>query len=154
MKNLKIWSLAIALLVAMTGCESKDSTESFKAGDVNQIKNEWCLIEWDSEVAPYDVYVDFNEDNTFVIYQRIYSANFERFDGTYSLSGNQLTGMYNDGAELKNYRAEVSVDGTILRLHSTEAGREVMGVYQKTTIPEYVKSEVNGTRAANGVAFL
>lgn len=154
MKNLKIWSLAIALLVAMTGCESNDSTDSFKAGDVNQIKNEWCLIEWDSEVAPYDVYVDFNEDNTFVIYQRIYSANFERFDGTYSLSGNKLTGMYNDGTELKAYRAEVSVDGTILRLHSTEADREVMGVYQKTTIPEYVKNEVDGTRAASGVAFL
>lgn len=154
MKNLKIWSLAIALLVAMTGCEPTDDTDNFKAGDVNQIVNEWCLIEWDSEVAPYDVYVDFNEDRTFVIYQRVYSSSFERFDGTYTLSGNKVSGVYNDGAELKGYRAEVSVDGTILRLHSTEGGREVMGVYEKTTIPEYVKSEADGTRAESGVPFL
>uniref|UniRef100_UPI0040562F1A lipocalin family protein n=1 Tax=Alistipes sp. TaxID=1872444 RepID=UPI0040562F1A len=153
MKNLKIWSLALVLLMAMTGCEPTP-TDNFKAGDVKAIVNEWRLVEWDSEVAPYDVYVDFNEDNTFVIYQRIYGAAYERFDGNYSLNGNNLTGMYGDGTELKPYRAEVSVDGETLRLHSTEGEREIMGVYAKTTIPENVKAEADGTRAAEGVPFL
>ena len=154
MKNLKIWSLAIALLVAMTGCEPADNPDTFKPGDVKQIVNEWNLIEFDGEVAPYDVYVDFNEDNTFVIYQRIYSAIYEKFDGTYSLSGNTLSGVYNDGTELARYRAEVSADGNTLRLHKTDAGREIMSVYQKTTIPEFVKVEADATRAVEAVPFL
>ena len=105
MKNLKIWSLALALLMVVTGCEEKAATDNFKAGATN-IVGEWQLTKWDGEVAPYDVYVNFDGAEV-VIYQRVYSSLFEQFTGTYTLSGNTLTGMYNDGTEFGPYRAEV-----------------------------------------------
>ncbi|MBQ3173790.1 MAG: lipocalin family protein [Alistipes sp.] len=152
MKNLKIWSLALALLMVVTGCEEKAATDNFKAGATN-IVGEWQLTKWDGEVAPYDVYVNFDGVEV-VIYQRVYSSLFEQFTGTYTLNGSKLTGMYNDGTEFGPYRAEVSVDGETMRLHKTDGEREIMGVYTKTTIPEWVKTEAGATRAAEGVPFL
>lgn len=152
MKNLKIWSLALALLMVVTGCDDK-ATDNFKPGDVSKIVAEWQLTEWDGEEAPFDVYVNFDGVNV-VIYQRIYSAVYEKYDATYTLSGNTLSGLYATGAEFGPYRAEVSADGETLRLHKAEGDRDIMSVYKKTTIPEWVKSEASATRAAEGVPFL
>lgn len=152
MKNLKIWSLALALLMVVTGCEEKTATDNFKAGATN-IVGEWQLTEWDGDVAPFDVYINF-DGAAVVIYQRIYSAVYEKFDGTYTLNGSKLMGMYNSGTEFGPYRAEVSVDGNVMRLHKTDGEREIMGVYKKTTIPEWVKAEASATRASEAVPFL
>lgn len=150
MKNFKIWTLAVALLMAMTGCEPDDG-DKFVPGDVNKIVNEWAITEWDNAPASFEVFVDFNEDGTFEMYQRFATA-YECYKGTYELSGNTLTGAYDNGEAWKNsYRAEVSQDGSALRLHSDDE-RSVMSVYTQQAIPEYVKADA--TRAVEGVPFL
>lgn len=150
MKNFKIWSLAVALLVAMTGCND-DETPTFTPGDVNKIVNEWQISEWDGAPAAFEVFIDFSEDGTFEMYQRFETA-YECYTGTYSLDGNTLTGAYDDGNAWKNsYRAEVSKDAATLRLHSDDE-RSITSVYKQQTIPEYVKADA--TRSFEGEPFL
>ena len=151
MKNFKILSLAVVLLMSLTGCEDKPQGPTFTPGDVNNIVNEWQISEWDNAPAAFEVFIDFNVDGTFEMYQR-FEAVYECYKGTYELNGNTLTGAYDNGDAWKNsYRAEVSQDGATLRLHSDDE-RSVMSVYTQQAIPEYVKADA--TRAVAGVPFL
>lgn len=156
MKNLKIWSLLAVLFMGMAACEPIAQTDDFKAGELNVV-GEWKLTEWDGETAPFDVYIDFNEDFTFAIYQRIYGTEFEMFDGTFYYDGNLVKGFYNKGdAREFSYDAAVSVDATLMRLANSTNG--VKGLYEKTEIPADVKAvkapkAASATRAA-GVPFL
>ncbi|MBR2866121.1 MAG: lipocalin family protein [Alistipes sp.] len=134
MKNLKIWSLAVAILMVVTGCGETTSTgDTFKPGDVSKIVNEWQLIEWGGAEAQFDVYIKFDGANV-VLYQR-FAADYEKYEGTYTLNGKVLSGKYTDGKDFGPYDAEVSADGKTLRLHKDD----VMGVYAATTIPAWVK---------------
>ena len=148
MKNLKIWSLALMLLVALTGCQEKEGVDTFVPGNINQSVNEWQLVEEAGQAVTFDVYVDFNEDNTFDMYERSFSYEYVYRNGNYTVSGNQLTGTYSDGSDWNNsYRAEVSADGKTLRLHTTDG---TMSVYVQKAIPEFVKEsaiEASASRA-------
>lgn len=138
MKNLKIFSLAVMLLVAMVGCKPEPAPVTFVPGDVNKIVNEWHLVEFAGQPAEFDVYVDFNEDATFEMYERNFTYEYVYSNGDYVLSGNDLTGTYADGTEWNyTYRAEVSADGKVLRLHTTDG---TMSVYKQEAIPESVKA--------------
>lgn len=153
MKNFKILSLAVVLLMSLTGCEEKVQGPTFTPGDVNNIVNEWQISEWDNAPAAFDVFIDFNADGTFEMYQR-FETVYECYKGTYSLDGNTLTGAYADGVAWKNsYRAEVSKDTKTLRLHSDDE-RSIMSVYNQTLIPDYVKADADATRAFDSERFL
>ena len=70
MKNLKIWSLALALLVSLTGCESKEepaaNTVPFKPVATDQLAeklvNVWQIVEYAGEPAQFDVVIDFQAE--------------------------------------------------------------------------------------------
>ena len=154
MKTLKIWSLVALMFVGLTACngESKEAP----AEGLDKIVNEWVLATWGGENAEYTVYIDFNEDNTFAIYQQVYTLNYEMYAGTYSISGNTLSGVYSDGSAWKcDYIASMNADGTVLTLVSNET-ESTTGVYDVTVIPEDVKAEATATRGVEveGVPFL
>ena len=136
MKNLKIWSLAVAMLMVVTGCgENTGTGDTFKPGDVSKIVNEWQLTEWGGAEARFDVYVKFDGAN-MELYQR-FGSEYEKYEGTYTLEGNTLYGAYTDGKGFGPYEAEVSADGKTMRLTKDD----VMGVYTATTIPAWVKEQ-------------
>lgn len=146
MKNLKIWSLAIALLVAMVGCgtETEEGPKKPRPCPVSEISTkivaEWQLVNYDDVKGHYDVYIAFTEEGTFTLYQR-WAAEYVSFKGTYEVNGDMLTGVYADGGSWKNdYKVEVAFDASELRLYSEE-DRSITSVYVNTTIPAYVKEE-------------
>ncbi|MBR6721046.1 MAG: hypothetical protein IKL63_02985, partial [Alistipes sp.] len=74
--------------------------------------------------------------------------------GTYSISGDILTGSYADGTNWKcGYKGEVAEDKSTLTLYSQE-DVSLVSVYASTTIPEDVKAEASETRSGDVERFL
>lgn len=147
MKNLKIWSLLMLLAATVSSCNN--GTDKPAAG-LEHIVNEWKLATWGGADAPFTVYIDFNEDNTYEMYQQVYGLEFVKFSGTYNVSGNIVTGTYSDGQNWKSgYKASISGDFNTLVLNSQE-DVSIESVYEVTLIPEDIRTEAS-TRSVVGV---
>lgn len=149
MKSLKILSMMLLLAATLVGCD-KDNTPS---GGVNsKVVGEWMLTEWNGEATEFNVYLDFNSDATFAIYQQVWTLDYELFEGTFKTSGEILTGTYADGTNwASGYK--FAVDGDKLTMYSQE-DQSVTSVYTKCEIPEEVISEATTTRSWEVVPFL
>jgi hypothetical protein len=148
MKTLKIVFLTMLLLVALTGCGDKEKGKN----KGNIVVGEWALVQWSETTPEFHVYVDFNEDGTFEMYQQVWSLDYEYFNGTYTISGDVLTGVYADGTNWAcGYRVNV-VDGQLVMYSQEDIS--VTSVYEKCTISEEIKAEATATRAAEVVPFL
>ncbi len=157
MRFVKILAVALIAVLAMVGCKKNkpDGPKPGQSGLAKAIVKEWRLGDWGGETVPFDVYIAFNEDGSFEIFQRLYTLTYERFAGTYKVEGDILTGSYENGDNWKcAYKGEVSADGMTLKLHSQE-DQSTTGVYLSTVIPDEVKDEA-ATRATaeQGVPFL
>ena len=150
MKSLKIWSLVAMLFFGLTSCETPDNGGTGNGGGnsvVKDIVDEWALVSWSDTDPVFNVYVDFNEDGTFDIYQQVYSLNYEYYGGSYALAGDVLSGEYADGtAWATTYTVSVSEDRSQLTMTSQESVG-VTSVYFKESIPEEIKEEAAQTRA-------
>jgi hypothetical protein len=108
-------------------------------------------VEWNSETPEFDVYVDFY-NGTFIIYQQVYSLFYEKFEGSYNVSGDIITGSYTNGSNWAcGYKFEVS--GDQLTLYSQE-DISVTSVYEKCEIPQAIIDEAASTRASEATPFL
>ncbi|MBO7199084.1 MAG: lipocalin family protein [Alistipes sp.] len=148
MKSFKIVALAMMLLVAFTGCEPA----SGPGGKAKGVVGEWSLVQWNEEAPEFHVYVAFAADGTFEMYQQVWSFDYELFKGEYTLSGDVLTGVYEDGTNWAcAYRVE-KVDDK-LYMYSQE-DISVTSVYEACTIPVEIIGEATTTRTAEVVPFL
>lgn len=154
MKNLKIWSLALALLVAMTGCgkDEKVEGEPFNPIATNQLQQKlvsaWQLVEYAGQPAEFDVYVEFKESE-FVLYQRIYSYEYEKLTGTYTLNGSALTGVYSNDIKWNNeYTVEIAENPLRLRLIEANGTYAEYDAIEK--VPAHVEQAIEAvpTRAS------
>ena len=156
MKSLKIWSLAVVLLMAMVGCKpTPDSGDpgNEPTGGFEAIENEWKLVSVNGVPNDFHVYISF-DSGTFFLFQQVYTLDFLYYDGTYSVANDKLSGTYKDGTAWKcDYSGGVSKDGKTLTLKSEEQN-PVTFVYEACVIPEDVKEEATATRAINVVPFL
>jgi phage protein U len=66
MKSLKIFTLMMLMLVAITGCSKEESP--VVSGD-NAVVGQWVLTSWNEEAPEFNVYLSFENDGTFAIYQ-------------------------------------------------------------------------------------
>lgn len=147
MKSLKILSLVALLAALLVGCEKEPV-----AGDNSPIVGEWELVEWNKETPEFNVYISFDKDGSFEIYQQVWSFDYELFTGSYTVSGDILTGTYADGKKwASGYKFSVA-DG-VLTLYSQE-DQVVESRYQTCTIPEEIKAEATTTRSSEVVPFL
>lgn len=137
MKNLKIWSLLLIALIFVVGCDGdKEDSKKSKA-----IVKEWRIESWNNESPVFDVYIAFNEDGTFEMYQQVYTLTYAYYGGTYIANDGLLSGVYSDGSPWESiYKYSVSEDGSQLTLESEES-ISVVSVYVNETIPEEVKAE-------------
>lgn len=145
MKNLKIWSLALALLVSLTGCESKEepaaNTVPFKpvatAQLAEKLVNVWQIVEYAGQPAQFDVVIDFQAES-FELYQRLYSSEYEKLTGSYSLLDAELTGVYSNGVEWNNaYTVQIAENP--LRLRLIEANGAYAEYKAVEEVPAYIK---------------
>ena len=149
MKSLKIFSLMMLMLVAITGCE-KDKIVG--GGDDSAVVGQWVLNSWNEEAPEFNVYISFENDGTFAIYQQVWSLDYECFEGTYQLNGDILTGQYADNSIwASGYKVETT-DNTLV-LYSQD-DQSVKSVYEKCEIPAEIIEEATTTRAAEAVPFL
>ena len=114
---------------------------------------EWVLSSWEGDDAlAGKVYVELTRDNRFTLYQNGGQPGFTRFRGDYAVSAEHLlTGTYADGTSLGDSYA-VAADEERLTLTGTTTGH--VSVYDRTTIPDWVKEEVPQSAAAKGAAML
>ena len=150
MKNTKIFALLFAVAMFFVACEP--SSEGKK--DENCIAKEWHIESWNNQTPEFDVYVAFYEDGTFDLYQQVYTLNYVRYSGTFTVVDTILSGVYADGKAWEcSYNYSISADGSQLTLNSQES-IPVTSVYVNETIPEAVKAEATRVEAVDVVPFL
>ena len=136
------------LALAVVGCEKSSVKGSSKAA----LDGEWVLTSWNEAEPEFNVYIDFNEDNTFEIYQQVWSFDYELYTGTYTITGDIVTGVYADGS-IWACGYKFVKDGDTLTMYSQE-DQSVVSVYTKCEIPAEIKAEATTTRAMEVVPFL
>lgn len=150
MKSLKILSLVAVVLFAVA-CGEKENNPN-GPGNKGVLSGEWVLTLWNDAAPEFNVYIDFNDDNTFEIYQQVWSFDYELYTGTYTITGDIVTGVYADGSDWAcGYKFENS--GNTLTMYSQE-DKSVTSVYEKCEIPAEIKAEATTTRSAEVVPFL
>ncbi len=138
----------MVLLLALTGCGDKERGKT----DSGLVAGEWQLTQWNDATPEFNVYIDFNSDGTFEMYQQVWSFDYELYTGNYVVTGDVMTGTYADGSNWTcGYRVKV-VDGQ-LYMYSQE-DKSVTSVYDKCTIPAEIKAEASTTRSMEVVPFL
>ncbi|MBO7263535.1 MAG: hypothetical protein J6U93_03320 [Alistipes sp.] len=161
MKNLKIWSLALALLVAMTGCEPADDQEGASKQPFNPIATAqlaeklvgaWEITDYAGQPAEFDVFIEFAADGAYELYQRMFNHDYEKLVGTYELLDAELTGVYTFGTESVDWNNSytVKIAENPLRLRLVEADGTYAEYKAVESVPAYVKDqavEVEPTRA-------
>lgn len=122
--------IAIFALAALSGCDK----EASKVPTLEQrILGEWRGSEISVDAA---IYISIKADGTFELYQKMATEVFELRRGTWTLTGDTLSGAYNDG---EPWAASYTVSAdSVLTLVSLSEGSET-SIYIPCSIPEEVK---------------
>lgn len=123
---------ATVVALGLIACEKTDK-------NLENIAGEWYLQEDNAEV-----YIDFNADGTFEMFQNI-SVNengnnprYRLYTGTFTYDGIFLTGVYSDKSQWAySYQATVSDDN--LTMTFTDKGKEFVRTYVRKVIPFTVR---------------
>lgn len=147
----KFFAVFAIVALALVGCEKNPDNGGQGGGNGSAIEGQWHITEWNGEAPEFDVYIKF-EKGAFEIYQQVWSLDYELFKGTYKISGDIVTGSYEDGSKwASGYK--FAVENGKLTMHSQE-DQSVTSVYEECEIPEEIITEANTTRASEVVPFL
>ena len=125
----KLLYIPLLALVAFIGCTPDEKPMTLE----QKLCNEWRGSSLAVDAA---IYISFLADGTFDLYQKM-GGEFELRRGTWTLTGNVLSGKYNDGeAWAADYN--VSVDGDKLTMTSQNEGAET-SIYVRCSIPSVIK---------------
>lgn len=143
-----ISNLIFATFVALglASCTKTDKNLERLSGEWH-----WQGIEADVEL---DVYVAFQTDNTFELFQKIGEGAFRHYSGTFTFDGKTLTGVYSDKTPWR-YSYEVLLDGDNLTMNYI--GEEKSITYVRQSIPFTVRhhyTEPLKSAADENVPFL
>ena len=131
----RIYFLMTALCaLAFVGCGKEKDTP--KVDNAAKVVGEWHCAPEDMDV---DVYVAFDAAGTFDEYQRLGEGRYRHYAGTWSVTKNELSGVYADGTEWGSSYT-LSFDGDTMTLTANNESAEAM-VYTKSVIPTEVKDE-------------
>lgn len=139
MKKSILLSVVLPIVLLIAGCGKEEKRESF------DITGEWRLSAVETKASiggeTVDVYLAFNADKSFMMYQMIGTGRYRKYSGSWALSGNMLTGKYSDGNSWGT-TYEVSIDGDALTLTvMNDSGSAVeTDTYRRTQIPADVVS--------------
>ena len=98
-----------------------------------------------------DFGTDFNEDNTFELYQHTYTVLWVRYTGSFSLNGSTLTGVYSDGEKWNSYTIKYNGETKQIRLTNAEKNEE--SIYTSTTIPTEIVEDATDAVNVRSVVF-
>lgn len=155
MKFTKIF-LAIALLSTIVACNGNRGGEGGNTdsqwSSSGTIYGAWNLDSWsgDKENTPR-IYIVFNEDGTFDLYQQMYSVLWFRYEGDYQVNSSVLTGVYADGTPWTNsYTVDYSQEPKLIRLTDMEDADDV-AIYSSCKVPDSVIEGAKDPEAVRSV---
>lgn len=118
MKFKAILSSVVAIAITLFAFSSCEKQQDFS----KDLPGYWELtsISGNFEQMP-EVFMSFTQDGAFTIWQRFGSnTSFVRYDGSWTLAGDQLSGKYSDGsAWASGYKIEI--DGGVLFMSASAA---------------------------------
>lgn len=130
--------LFAVLVMMVSACGDKGS--DIKKG--LDITGQWELIDIETKAAQIgeaeiEVYIEFNKDNTFNLWQMIGAGRFEKMTGEWTLNQNVLSGKYSDKKDWGT-TYNVAVESGNLLMTEMKTGKETC-IYRKCTIPSDIK---------------
>ena len=144
--------LAALGLCLFAGCGSSDKEKVSPTAKL--LVGEWQLKTWTGETPQdFDIYLSFDADNTFEIYQRLAEVKYQKFTGSYQVQNDVLIVQYSGGKIFgSTYDLTFNESGSTLTLTLTSSTNvtEVI-VYERSTIPNSVKegaAVMKSTRSA------
>lgn len=141
----------ICTVLLIAGCGNKEEKKNL---------NELLIGEWhstslsisDAYTYAGEVYIGFNADKTFDLYQKIGEGAFRLYRGSWNIDGDVLAGKYNDGEEWGT-RYQISIDGKTLTMKYSIHDSEVTSVYTSAVIPSEVKIGCEVVVKSEGAGF-
>lgn len=119
----------ILAAAVVAGCQKKENPKSLS----ELICNEWKL----TSPVEANIYLSFTTDGKFEEYQRLDNGKFELRRGTWTLSGNILSGKYNDDQAWSATYAAAMSDKFLTLTSQEEDGIEYQ--YVNCQIPDVVR---------------
>lgn len=141
----------ICTVLLIAGCGNKEEKKNL---------DELLIGEWhstslsisDAYTYAGEVYIGFNADKTFDLYQKIGEGAFRLYRGSWNIDGDVLAGKYNDGEEWGT-RYQISIDGKTLTMKYSIHDSEVTSVYTSVVIPSEVKIGCEVIVKSEGAGF-
>ena len=133
-----IYKLLLALSVAFA---SISCGETGSDGPVvsDQIVGEWHLVSVSGLNTVPQVYVEFGQDLSFELYQKVGEGRYRKYEGTYAVAGAIVSGKYSDG-EKWGSEYEATFEGGQLVLTAQNGSAEVCK-YEKKALSESDKAD-------------
>ena len=133
MKRFFNYMIAVsAILMAFSGCKKEEIPEGPGL-------NELIIGEWKGnvpEISGLEFYSSFKEDGTFDLYQKSGDASFELFTGTYTITGNTISGKYSDG-EAWGSDYIVTITENKMEWIPAAEGEKMTNVFVRAEIPDF-----------------
>lgn len=143
MKKLILYVATIFALTCAVSCKKDDKKVDYKSS----IVGEWHCS---PEAFDADVYVAFNAEGGFDLYQQIGEGRHRHYTGTYSIEGNTLSGTYTDGNPWGSTYSMEFVSDKEMKLTALNGSNEVMS-YFKEDIPAEVRDNAVDTKSIEDV---
>lgn len=120
-------TLALLSMALIAGGCKKEKIQSNIAG------------EWHCSVEECDIYLAFDPDGTFELYQKLGEGRYYQYNGSWSTDKNIVSGTYDDGTPWGS-SYEVEFDGSDKMTFSATNGSGEVNTYTRTSIPEEVRN--------------
>ena len=133
----------VAISLSVSGCiiTPGSGTEEEKG-----IVGCWKLETFAGFQADTDVYIVFNADNSFTLYQRSDSHNYTAFIGSYNMdkATSIISGVYSNGTEWAHEYKILTLDAKSLVWENCDNPAEV-SEYSRSKAPQYVANNRAGS---------
>lgn len=133
MKTISKIILALSVFAAAVSCNKIKGPVVAES-----IVAEWHLVSVSGQSSAPEVYVNFAQDLSFELYQKIGEGRYRKYTGSYTVTESIVSGTYSDG-EKWGSDYEASFDGENLILTAQNGSTEVC-TYEKKALPDTDKA--------------
>ena len=135
MKTIFKFILALSVFAASVSCGEKDNGPAVS----EKIVAEWHLVNVSGMTSVPQVYVNFSQDLSFELYQKVGEGRYRKYEGTYTVAGSVVSGQYSDGEKWgSDYKA--SFEGENMTL-TAQNGSEEACTYEKKALSDTDKAD-------------
>lgn len=108
-------------------------------GDTHLVAGTWHLVQWQGKTPNFEVYLQIDQVGNVILWQKIESLHWQRFDAVASIQDNIIAGEYLDGTAWgTSYYFSISED----RMTWTNTNDSTdSSIYERSLLPEDLVNE-------------